>query len=195
MNKQSIQLSASVHAGFDRVLGLVLWRHPSVLCSTSPYNQVRFLRMRKKYSHARLDRLQDFRRRTEYAPKDVYRHRALSCEYIPVHPFGDEAAILRRLGLAPVDCHSADCWVCVDEEVTLLSCIVDEGAIAPRYFAKANMSGPLCTYLDAVVPGRYVKRSDVEEAIEFFVRAGFPDHKRFRVKRADGRVLVGPSGT
>jgi hypothetical protein len=47
----------------------------------------------------RLRRLAEFRRRAEYGPETVYRHRTRGWEYIPIHPFGDEAEDLQRLKL------------------------------------------------------------------------------------------------
>ena len=42
-----------------------------------------------------------FRRRAEYAPQNVYRHRTRGWEYVPIHPFADETEVLERFGLAP----------------------------------------------------------------------------------------------
>src|SRR5689334_10885128 len=81
----------------------------------------------------RARRWADFRRRADYALRDVDRHRARGWEYIPVHPFGDEPAVLKRLGLLAGDCRSADAWWGIDGDATLLETRVGD---ACELFAK-----------------------------------------------------------
>src|SRR5262245_2086866 len=83
-------------------------------------------------------RWRDFRRRAEYAPEDLYRHRTRGWEYIPVHPFGDESEVLARLGLRPEDCRTADAWWGIEGDATLLESGVVGALPQPAgLFAKA----------------------------------------------------------
>jgi hypothetical protein len=74
------------------------------------------MQRKSSYEAMRARRWADFRRRADYAPQDVYRHRTRGWEYIPIHPFGDEPDLLDRLGLCPGDCRSADAWWGIDGE-------------------------------------------------------------------------------
>src|SRR4051794_10886854 len=97
------------------------------------------------------ERWLDFRRRADYAPQDVYRHRTHGWEYIPVHPFGDEPEILARLGLRPEDCRTADAWWGIDGDASLLESGVVGALPGPaRLFVKATPHEERWVYLVAV---------------------------------------------
>jgi hypothetical protein len=130
----------------------------------------------------RLRRWNDFRRRVDYAPEKVCRHRTRGWEYIPVHPFGDEPAVLERLGLRPGDCFSADAWWGIDGDATLLeSCIGDSAAL----FAKPTPHWERWVYLVAVFDAPFVTREAFEQAMCRFADAGFPHDPRFQLREGD----------
>jgi hypothetical protein len=131
-------------------------------------------------------RWSDFRRRADHAPKDVYRHRTRGWEYIPIHPFGDEPAVLARLGLRPEDCRAADAWWTIDGDATLL-----ESSIGPaRLLAKATPHDERWVYLVAVFEAPFVTRAAFELAMVRFADAGFPHDLRFRLRHGDPPVQI-----
>jgi hypothetical protein len=142
----------------------------------------------------RARRWENFRRRADYAPEDVYRHRTRGWEYIPVHPFGDEPEVLERLGLRPDDCRSADAWWGIDGDATLLEARVGNAA---ALFAKATPHWERWVYLVAVFDAPFVTREAVEEAMCRFADAGFSRDPRFQLRGGDASlsVPVGPVAT
>jgi hypothetical protein len=140
-------------------------------------------------SSAQVNRWRDFRRRVEYSPSSVYRHRVHAWEYIPVHPFGDDVQELARLGLRPDDCRSADVWWGVDGDATLLSCTATPGSEKPSYFAKVAPNAPR-VYLDAVVNAPYVTREHVEAAMSVFHTAGFPRAATFALRNVGAGIEI-----
>ena len=138
----------------------------------------------------RARRWENFRRRARYAPEDVYRHRTRGWEYVPVHPFGDEPEVLRRLGLAPDECHSADAWWGIDGDATLLqSCVGRPG----RLFAHPTPHWERWVYLVAVFEAPYVTRQAFEAAMCVFADAGFPRDARFQLREGDPLLAVSDS--
>jgi hypothetical protein len=132
----------------------------------------------------------DFRRRAEYAPESVYRHRTRGWEYIPVHPFGDEPEVLARLGLRPEDCRSADAWWGIDGDATLLQAQVGRSA---RLLAHATPHEEGWVYLRVVTVAPFVTRAAIEDAMVRFAEAGFPRAQRFRLRWGDDPVPL-PNG-
>src|SRR5687767_6201770 len=95
--------------------------------------------MQRKASDMKMQarRWEDFRRRADYAPQSVYRHRGRGWEYIPIHPFGDEPEDLQRLNLRAEDCRSVDAWWGIEEDATLLeSAVVSIAQRPPGLYAK-----------------------------------------------------------
>ena len=132
----------------------------------------------------RARRWEDFRRRADYAPQNVYRHRTRGWEYIPVHPFGDEPEVLERLGLQPGDCRSADAWWGIDGDATLLESRAGDAA---TLFAKPWNQW---VYLVAVVGAPFVTREAFEGAMVRFADAGFPRDPRFQLREGDPMLAV-----
>ncbi|WP_148226935.1 hypothetical protein [Planctopirus limnophila] len=126
-------------------------------------------------------RWRNFRRRADYAPQNVYRHRTHGWEYIPVHPFGDEPEVLARLGLRPEDCRTADAWWGIDGDATLLESGVVGTLPGPaRLFAKPMPhADERWVYLVAVFDAPFVTRVEFEAVMVRFVEAGFPDATQF----------------
>jgi hypothetical protein len=136
-------------------------------------------------------RWRDFRRRADYAPESVYRHRTRGWEYIPVHSFGDEPAVLARLGLRPEDCRTADAWWGIDRDATLLESGVIGTLSGPaRLFAKATPHDERWVYLVAVFDAPFVTRAAFEEAMIRFVEAGFPRGDMFQLRWGDRPVQL-----
>jgi hypothetical protein len=138
----------------------------------------------------RARRWEDFRRRADHAPQNVYRHRTRGWEYIPVHPFGDEPEILERLGLQPSDCRSAGAWWGIDGDATLLESRVGGTA---ELFAKPTSGREQWVYLVAVFDAPFVTRVLFERAMSRFADAGFPRDPRFQLREGDPRLTV-PGG-
>jgi hypothetical protein len=115
----------------------------------------------------RAKRWRDFRRRAEYAPDSVYRHRTRGWEYIPVHPFGDEPDVLARLGLRPEDCRTADAWWGIEDDATL----IESGVVG-------------------VVPGPAVRQGHDARGAVGVSRGGLRRPVRYsrRVRGSDGSV-------
>jgi hypothetical protein len=136
-------------------------------------------------------RWKSFQQRADYAPGSVYRHQTHGWEYIPVHPFGDEPAVLARLQLQPKDCHSADAWWGIEGDATLFeSSIVRVTPGGARLFAKATPHREQSVYLVAVFDAPFVTRTLFEDAMVKFVEAGFPHASQFRLRWGDPhRVL------
>src|SRR5262245_46641614 len=130
----------------------------------------------------RAERWRDFRRRADYAPGSVYRHRTHGWEYIPVHPFGDEPEVLARLSLRPEDCQMADAWWGIDGDATLLeSGVVGVLGVPARLLAKATKHEEQWVYLMAVFDAPFVTRADFEAAMVRFAEAGFPRDTKFQL--------------
>lgn len=140
----------------------------------------------------RARRWRDFRRRAEYAPESVYRHRTRGWEYIPVHPFGDEGDVLARLGLRPGDCWATDAWWGIDGDATLLQSCVGQWY---SLLAHATPHEKKWVYLRAVFAAPYVTRTAFEEAMVHFAEAGFPGDTRFRLEWGAKPVEVFPRCT
>jgi hypothetical protein len=133
----------------------------------------------------------DFRRRADYAPENVYRHRLHGWEYIPVHPFGDEPEVLARLGLRPEDCRTADAWWGIEGDVTLLeSGVVGALAGPARLFAKPTPHEERWVYLVAVFDAPFVTRAAFEAAMVRFAEAGFPRGLLFQLCWGDPPVQI-----
>jgi hypothetical protein len=143
---------------------------------------------RKSYDQAmRARRWNDFRRRADYAPQEIYRHRIRGWEYVPVHPFGDEPEVLDRLGLQPNDCRMVDAWWAIDGDATLLESRVGTTA---ELFAKATSQPEQWVYLVAIFNAPFVTREAFEEAMCRFADAGFPRDPRFQLRQGDARLPV-----
>jgi hypothetical protein len=132
-------------------------------------------------------RWEDFRRRVDFAPQDVYRHRTRGWEYIPVHPFGDEPEVLERLGLQAEDCHSADAWWGIDGDATLLESCAGDGVkfMANRWRERVA--------LHVVFDAPFVTRSAFEDAMVRFADAGFPRDPKFQLNDGDPPLVL-PAG-
>ena len=135
----------------------------------------------------RARRWEDFHRRADYAPQNVYRHRTRGWEYIPVHPFGDEPDVLERLALRPEDCRSADAWWGIDGDATLLE---SRAGNAVELFAKPTPHWERWVYLVAVFNAPFVTREAFEEAMCRFADVGFPRDPRVQLCEGDPRMLV-----
>lgn len=134
----------------------------------------------------RARRWADFRRRADYSPQDVYRHRTRGWEYIPVHPFGDEPGVLERLGLQATECRNADAWWGIDGDATLLETSVGD---VLTLFA-VHWQGRVA--LHAVFDAPFVTRDAFEEAMARFADAGFPRNPRFQLDEGDPRLVLPP---
>jgi hypothetical protein len=138
------------------------------------------------------DDWQSFRRRADYAPGAVYRHRRQGWEYTPIHPFADEPDLLRELGLEPEACRAADAWWCCGDDATLLeSRVSDVGSGACGLFARRREGELRWVYLLLVVDQPYVTRDAFERAMDRLVELGFPGHARFQLRPRQGWVRVG----
>jgi hypothetical protein len=131
----------------------------------------------------RSERWRDFRRRADYAPEAVYRHRAFGWEYIPVHPFGDEPDHLARLGIRPEDCWGADAWWAVGGDATLLeSSVARVARCKPGLYARKTEHVEGWVYLRAVLALPFVTRRAFEAAMAQLVALGFPDAELFALR-------------
>ena len=139
----------------------------------------------------RARRWEDFRRRADYAPHNVYRHRTRGWEYIPIHPFGDEPQVLERLGLQASDCRSADAWWGIDGDATLLESRVGDSA---ELFAKPTPHWERWVYLVAVFDAPFIRREAFEKAMCHFADAGFPHDQRFQLRDGDPWLSVPRGG-
>ena len=111
-------------------------------------------------------RVKDFRRRADYSPHSVSRHRIKGWEYIPVHHFADEV----DTSVAVVDC-----WCLLGADAALLECSVGEGSPLPSgLYVRIDAESPHWIKLHAVLPGP-LTRAAVERAMESFAALGFPD--------------------
>jgi hypothetical protein len=139
----------------------------------------------------RSQRWQDFRRRAEYAPESVYRHRLSGWEYIPVHPFGDEPDVLAWLGLQSYDCWSADAWWGIDGDATLLqSCIARFIERPPGLYAIGTLQEEEWVYLLAVLDALFVTRTAFEYAMARFAELGFPEGQSFQLFSEEGLIRL-----
>lgn len=139
----------------------------------------------------RAKRWRNFRRRADYAPDSVYRHRTHGWEYLPVHPFGDEPEVLARLGLRPEDCRMADAWWSIGDDATLLESGVLGVLPGPaRLFAKPTPHNMRWVYLVAVFDAPFVTRTGFEAAMVRFAEAGFPSNPSFRLRWGDRPVQL-----
>ena len=130
----------------------------------------------------------DFRRRADYAPQDVYRHRDRGWEYIPVHPFADEPDVLDRLGLQAADCRLADAWWGIDGDATLLQSSGGPGPAELSVRPAAQYFGGV--YLVARLDAPHVTRAAFEEAMVRFADAGFPRAVWLRLRAGDQPLIV-----
>ena len=136
-------------------------------------------------------RWNDFRRRADFAPETVYRHRTHGWEYIPIHPFGDEPDVLARLGLCLEDCRTADAWWGIDDDATLLeSGVVSVVGGSARFVAKPTPHMERWVYLVAVFNSPFVTRAEFECAMVRFAEAGFPRAPVFRLNWGDRPVQL-----
>lgn len=123
----------------------------------------------------RARRWESFRRRVDYAPQNVYRHRTRGWEYVPVHPFGDEVANFERRGLRPDQCWGADAWWGIEGDATLLESAVASVARRPAgLYAKPTPHWERWVYLVAIFDAAFVTRKAFEDAMCRFADAGFP---------------------
>ena len=136
-------------------------------------------------------RWRDFRRRVDHAPQNVYRHRTRGWEYIPIHPFGDEAADLARLNLRPEECWGVDAWWGIDGDATLFQSSVASISGRPaQLLVHATPHRERRVYVRAVIDAPFITRSAFEAAMEVVADAGFPNHPRFRLRDGDAAVVV-----
>ena len=139
----------------------------------------------------KLQRAADFRRRADFAPDKVYRHRGRGWEYIPIHPFADEPADLARLKLRPEDCLLVDAWWSIDGDATLLQSGTSSVHSHPAgLFAKPTPHKEQWVYVVAFFDAPYVTRTAFEEAMTKFAAAGFPSDPRFRLRPGDPWVQI-----
>ena len=138
----------------------------------------------------RTRRWEDLRRRADYAPQNVYRHRTRGWEYIPVHPFGDEPEIRHRLGLRPSNCRSGDAWWGIDGDATLLESRIGDSA---ELCAKPTPHWGRWVYLVAGFDAPFITREAFEEAMCRFADAGFPRDPRFQLREGDPQLPWGRS--
>ncbi len=136
-------------------------------------------------------RWNDFRRRADYNPEAVYRHRTLGWEFIPVHPFGDELAHLTRLGMEPEDCLGVDAWWGVNQDATLLeSSIARVSSYRPGLYARKTEHEEGWVYLRVVFELPCITRQAFEAAMTQFTALGFPDAELFDLQPEHGTVWL-----
>jgi hypothetical protein len=139
----------------------------------------------------RLRRWQDFRRRVEFAPQKVYRHREAGWEYIPIHPFGDEPEVLANLGMGPEGCVGADAWWGIERDATLLQSWVVRVAHRPAgLYARRTEDEEGWVDLTAVLDAPFVTRTAFETAMSEFAAIGFPGGERFLLRPEQGTVRL-----
>jgi len=111
-------------------------------------------------------RIEDFERRTAYAPESVCHHRTRGWSYIPVHHFADEFA---------VPALSVDCWCLLGADAALLECQASKQAsLEPGLYASVDAASPCWPKLHAIVT-EPLTRAVVEAIMERFVELGFPE--------------------
>ncbi|MDR2873022.1 MAG: hypothetical protein LBV45_11030 [Xanthomonadaceae bacterium] len=138
-------------------------------------------------------RWESFRRRIGYLQEGIYRHEHLPCAYIPAHPFGDEILFLKPLRMRPEDCSTVEIWWGIDGDAAVLSCHADPKRGRTLYRARPPDQEERGLYLDALIKAPYVTRKHAEDAISFFVRAGFPDGPHFTLRKGDPPIEFTPS--
>ena len=136
-------------------------------------------------------RWRDFQKRVIFSPGNVYRHRSHAWTYLPVHPFGDEAELLTRLGMRAEDCWSADAWWGILGDATLVeSCIARRSQHSAGHYAWRAGDETGRIGLLAVLDSPYVSRTAFEASLTRFAALGFPAGQRFRLSRAAGVVKL-----
>ncbi len=139
----------------------------------------------------RLRRWQDFRRRADHAPRQVYRHREAGWEYIPVHPFGDEPETLAWLGIHSEDCTGVDAWWGIERDATLVqSWVVRVGQRPTGLYARRTDDAEAWVYLTAVLDAPFVTRSAFETVLSQFAALGFPGGERFLLRPEQGTMRL-----
>jgi hypothetical protein len=118
----------------------------------------------------------DFERRAAFLPKKVYHHHARKWRYIPVHFFADEKPEEEALWV--------DCWCLLGADAALLECGREEhSSPTPKLYVRVDKDSPYWWKLHArFSPTSIITRAAVEEVMERFVVAGFPDNFPFRVQ-------------
>ena len=119
----------------------------------------------------------DFLARAAFAPDDVYRHTTQGWRYIPIHPFADEDAVLRSLGLSPDACTSVDAWWEIDDDATLLQTRTASRDDPPGLWIVPRNGEERWVHLVAVLPVSLITRPSFEAAMLRFRQAGFPKER------------------
>lgn len=136
-------------------------------------------------------RVADFQSRASYSPGSVYRHQIEHWEYIPIHPFGDEPALLEKLSMRSEECRSVDAWCQLKDDATLLQvCVLGVMEGPPRCWARLTEHRLRWVYLSAVIDSPYVTRALFEALMLKFVSAGFPSDKKFRLRKSDPIIFL-----
>lgn len=133
----------------------------------------------------------DFRRRADYAPELVYRHRTFGWEYVPVHPFGDEPDILARLGIRQEECLGVDAWWGVGGDATLLeSFVAVVSQQKPGLYARKTEHDEGWVYLRVIFELPFVTRGAFEAAMAQYHALGFPDAALLTLRPEQGAVWL-----
>jgi hypothetical protein len=123
-------------------------------------------------SNYRRRRRQDFNRRAQLAPDDVYYHAEMQWPYIPIHPFADETDILTALGLHAEMCREVDGWWLINDDMILLQVAAVGGLSGNELGLFASLSdrkeGRIS--LMAVIESTQVSRLDFERCMSQFTQ-------------------------
>lgn len=126
-------------------------------------------------------RVRDFHRRARCAPEDVRRLGA--GQYLTIHPLADEAELLKRLGIQPADCTSADAYWFTGRDVVLLSVSSREpGAVARRNPQAIWQQDRF--FIVVEVEDRPLTTPTFESVMQRLLQGGIPGHRFCR-----GRTL------
>lgn len=125
------------------------------------------------FSRQRKQRLRDFERRVRF-DDDARRYR--SWRYFIVHPFADDAELLKRLEMQPEECRQADVWWHTGTDAVLLMSSATGKAQQPTT-CRWGGNRPFL-YIATSLPDQLITLERLHEAMDRIAACGLP--KSFR---------------
>ncbi|MFC2995158.1 hypothetical protein ACFODO_07735 [Acinetobacter sichuanensis] len=128
----------------------------------------------KNYLLGKKKRNLNFVKRCQYNHDEILEHKLYGWKYLPIHIFADDSKQIQEYGLSKEMCQSVDIWWGVDGDATLLECRAVNNIEKNRYtIFEANNDGNW-VYLLGEINISYVTRQDVENAMSYFYKLGYP---------------------
>ncbi len=129
-------------------------------------------------------RLRNFKTRASYSPGDVLVNPIEAQDYIPIHPFGDDNDLIKKIGLEASDCKAVDAYWHMGTDISFLQVGTRDiySSFEPGYYAQWSKKKKEYLILTCVTQSDFITRSEFEGIMSRFSKMGCLPSETLRKK-------------